>query len=457
MEKSPEYAIVDIETTGGAVGNSCMTEIAIRIFNGQKVIDQYDTLINPGQHIPSYITALTGINQEMVAESPFFKDIAQKVFDLLNGRIFVAHNVNFDYSFIKQQLADAGIHWSAKRLCTVRLSRKIQPGLPSYSLGRLCKYFSIDHQQRHRAAGDVDATVSLFRLLGQQDMHGHLQKMLHTLSGEQKLPAHLDRKDFEALPEQTGVYYFLNKQGKVIYVGKAKNLKKRVGSHFTGHNVSARRQDFIREIYHISFEVCGSELMALLLECQEIKRLWPAYNSALKETDFKYGLFLYEDQSGYFRLGVGKRLKYIPCIQSFNRLSEAVNTLRQLRDTYALDPARCVFNGGIMPGKAQTERKRPSEEPVSSYNQRVQTAVDSLNSRLSSYLVIDQGRKGGEQSCVWVDRGQVRAMGYVAETSDLKHYQQIQESLTPCNSNPYMLMQVQAYIQKHPGRVFKLS
>jgi DNA polymerase-3 subunit epsilon len=133
-----EYAIVDIETTGGYALRSGITEVAIFIHNGEEVIDQYETLINPFVPIPLYIQALTGISDEMVLESPPFKEVAEKVFRMLEGRVFVAHNVNFDYSFIKHHLEIAGYPFNAQKLCTVRLSRKLKPGLKSYSLGRLC-------------------------------------------------------------------------------------------------------------------------------------------------------------------------------------------------------------------------------------------------------------------------------------------------------------------------------
>ena len=447
-----EYAVVDIETTGGAVENSGITEIAIRIFNGKQVLESYDTLINPEKRIPSYIVALTGITQEMVQDSPKFSAIAAKVFSLLDGRVFVAHNVNFDYSFIKQALQDAGFSWTAKRLCTLRFARKVKPGLASYSLGRLCAYFSIPHKQRHRAAGDVDATVTLFELLCACDEGTYLQRTLKGRGGEERLPAHLDKQDYENLPEVTGVYYFLNKQGKVIYVGKAKNIKKRVQGHFSGHQVSARRQNFIREIYHISYEVCGSELMALLFECQEIKRLWPIYNRALKHMDLKYGLLCYEDQKGYLRLGVGKRIKHMPYIQAFDRLSEAAQTLWQLRDSYVLDPALCSFSGS---GGKKTNQHSCKEPPIH-YNKRVEQAIASLDYDAQSFLIVDKGRKLGEQSCIWVEKSQVKGMGYIEEDVDLNHKEDIFEHLQPCISNAYMRTLVQAYAQKYPARVYPI-
>lgn len=224
--KKQEYAIVDIETTGGNASHSRITEIAILIHDGEKVIERWETLINPEKEIPPAIFALTGITNEMVSDAPIFEMISDTVFEMLSNRIFVAHNVNFDYSFIRHELEKAGIKWTAKKLCTVRAARKIKPGLPSYSLGRLCKSLEIDLENRHRAGGDADATAILFSNLLAWDSEHEIDKMIQKTSQDQRLPPNLPREDFDQLPEKIGIYYFYNEQKKVVYVGKAINLKK---------------------------------------------------------------------------------------------------------------------------------------------------------------------------------------------------------------------------------------
>jgi len=227
------YAIVDIETTGGHASGNGITEIAICLFNGKKVTERYSTLVNPRRDIPVYITALTGINNEMVRKAPLFEDVADDIYHLLNGKIFVAHNVNFDYSFVRHHLLAAGYDLQCNKLCTVRLGRKILPGLPSYGLGKICSNLGIEIESRHRAAGDAEATVKLFSILLQKDTGNHIPVSLKQNSKEQVLPANLPKQDVEVLPNAPGIYYFHDEKGKVIYVGKAKNLKKRVCSHFT--------------------------------------------------------------------------------------------------------------------------------------------------------------------------------------------------------------------------------
>src|SRR6195952_5270801 len=178
------YAIVDIETTGGHASANGITEIAICIHNGKKVIERYATLVNPRREIPIYISALTGITNEMVENAPNFEDVAHDIYHLLNGKIFVAHNVNFDHSFVRYHLAAAGYELQCNKLCTVRLGRKIMPGLPSYSLGRLCTHLNIGNEARHRAMGDAEATAELFTLLLNSDKDNHIKQALKINSKE---------------------------------------------------------------------------------------------------------------------------------------------------------------------------------------------------------------------------------------------------------------------------------
>src|SRR5690606_31784257 len=261
-----EYAIVDIETTGGYASGSGITEIAILIHDGARVVDRFTSLINPHRPIPLAIQALTGITDALVADSPAFNELAPRIFEWLADRVFVAHNVNFDYSFLKHHLAAAGYHLDVRKLCTVRMSRKLRPGLPSYSLGKLCDALGIPISHRHRASGDAEATAILFGQLVQGDSEGVIAEMLKKTSKHQQLPPNLPKEQFDALPNCAGVYYFRDKGGKAIYVGKALDIRKRVAQHFTGHTPQVQRQHFLRHIHAVTYERCGTELMALLLE-----------------------------------------------------------------------------------------------------------------------------------------------------------------------------------------------
>lgn len=159
-----EFAVVDIETTGSTPQSAGITEIAIVIHNGVEVTGKYVTLINPRHKIPPFIVNMTGISDEMVAGAPLFEDVAPQIYNLLNGRVFVAHNVSFDYSFVHYLLGKSGFQWSAPKLCTIKLSRRVFPGLEKYGLGSLTRDLGIKIEGRHRAWGDAAATAQVLTM-----------------------------------------------------------------------------------------------------------------------------------------------------------------------------------------------------------------------------------------------------------------------------------------------------
>lgn len=451
--KNTEYAIVDIETTGGNASGSRITEIAIIIHDGKNVIDRYETLVNPEKDIPLSIFGLTGINNEMVANAPIFDDISEKVLEMLTDRIFVAHNVNFDYSFVHHQLEQAGFKWSAKKLCTVRAARKIKPGLGSYSLGNLCNSLNIDLENRHRAGGDADATAILFSLLLEWDDAGEIEKMIKKTAQDQRLPPNLPPDDFNNLPEKPGVYYFYNQQKKVIYVGKAINLKKRVASHFSGNNINPQRQHFLRDIHGISFEICGTELMALLLECTEIKKLWPTYNRALKRFEAKFGIYQYEARNGYKYLAIGKVSKFQICIHEFNTQYDGINLLRGLAEQFEIDHRFCKYTRPEE-GELFQNNDIKSLPDVSLHNEQVDNAIDFLLNNRPTFAIIDKGRAKDERSCIWIENGRFYGMGYIPSDISIHDPLEVKNFTEPYKSNQYIEHLIFAYAEKHPGKVF---
>jgi DNA polymerase-3 subunit epsilon len=374
-----EYAITDIETTGGYASGNSITEICVYVHNGKEVVQTFHSLVRPSAAIPRYISGLTGITEEMVAKAPAFNEIAENIYTLLNGRVFTAHNVNFDYSFLKKQLADCGYEWQTKKLCTMRLSRKMYPGLPSYSLSGICGYHSINIPDRHRAGGDVNATLQLFERMLQADNEGIIEQFIKRNSKENRLPPNLPKAEFDALPAEPGVYYFINRKGKVVYVGKAKNLKKRVNSHFSNNSASAQKQHFMREIYHIRFVVCEDEEAALTLETQEIKKLWPLFNRAQKRYEPLFGIVSYEDQTGFSRMALKKLRSKQETDIHVSSILEGQDLLRQTASEHHL----CLRLSGIPVNREHcTEINcicgKKSKRSIKSYNRKVKEALMQL-------------------------------------------------------------------------------
>jgi len=453
------YAIVDIETTGGHASANGITEVAICIHDGMQVTQRYETLINPGREIPIFISALTGITNNMVEGAPYFKQVAHEIYQLLHDKIFVAHNVNFDYSFLRYHLAASGYDLNCNKLCTVRLGRKILPGLPSYSLGKLCTHVGITNQSRHRAGGDADATAELFGLLLRSDTNKHILAALKHTSKEQNLPANLAKTAIDALPMLPGVYYFHDQKGKVIYVGKAVNIKKRVCSHFSGNNPNQQRQEFLKNIYHITHQECATELMALALEAVEIKRLWPRYNRSLKRFEHTFGLYTFEDQRGYLRLAVDKHRKYALAVHNCRSLLEGHTLLTQLIEEFGLCPKLCFVQKNNEPctGNHKEQCACHGNMDVNTYNQKVDYAINSLKEQLPTFALRDKGRNYDEQSCMLIENGRFYGMGYIPNDFEVDKYEALKAVLSPYPDNGYIKNMVLGHAERYPAKILNFA
>ncbi len=411
------YAIVDIETTGGYAENHRMTEIAIYHHDGVQITDRFQTLINPGREVPHFITGLTGITTEMVRDAPSFADVATEIHKWLKDRVFVAHNAHFDYGFIKKEFDDAGIAWSSRKLCTVRLGRKIVPGMDSYSLGRLAESLGIRISDRHRAGGDAEATAKIFDLFLKRDADGVIAKALKRNSGEAILPPNLSKEEYDALPSGAGVYYFHDAKGQVIYVGKAKNIKNRMAGHFSGQAREWNRSNIRNEIHHISYELTGNELIALILESQEIRKLWPKYNLAQKYKIEEWGIYDYEDQNGYQRFAVNIVTRNTEPLITFSSKGDAWTFLWTKVKEYELCPKLSGLQTAKGPCYAHQSGtcKGACEgaEAQKEYSLRAQKMVDTFFEEGETVAIIGRGRRVEEKSLVLVEKGNYLGYGYL--------------------------------------------
>lgn len=449
------YAIVDIETTGGYANHHRVTEIAIYHHDGFEITNHYHTLINPGRSIPYFITGLTGINYEMVKESPSFSEVANEIYEQLKDKIFVAHNAHFDYSFLKKEFEEVGINWNTKKLCTVRLSRKIIPGLNSYGLGRLSESLGITINNRHRAGGDAEATAQVFDLLLKRDTEGVIAKALKRNSGETILPPNLPKEEFDKLPAKTGVYYFLDARGNVIYVGKAVNIKKRIAGHFAGDAREWNRSNIRNEIHHITYELTGSELIALIFESQEIRRLWPKYNLAQKYKTDEWGIYDYEDRSGYLRFSVNQVARGTRPLISFSSKGDAWNFMWEKVREFDL----CPKLSGLQVAKGLCFSYQTGEckgacmgvETVKQYNKRVQRAVDSFFESGNSLAILGRGRKNNEKSLVLVENGIYLGFGFVEKREAITDFEAAKNYIKVSKENRVVQNLINSYLVNPRG------
>ena len=444
------YSVVDIETTGNGYKGQKITEISVFLFDGEKIIDEFTSLVNPEQAIPYFITNLTGITEAMVRTAPKFYEIAKKVAEITKDAIFVAHNVNFDYNIIRDEFKSLGFDFKRKKLCTVRLSRKIIPGLSSYSLGNICTAEGIEIAARHRAKGDAEATVELFRRLLKRDDNFTINSFLNAKSREATLPPLLDKQVVDKLPERHGVYYFKNEQKEVIYVGKANNIKQRVISHF--YDKKKKEITMCLETADISYTETGSELIALLRESSEIKHLYPKFNRAQRKAGEAVGLFSYEDQRGIVHLAFN-RLKLTPNpLMKFYSMAACRSMLEKVCEEFELCPKYCHLQTNVNAcfhyQLQQCKGICTGKEAVESYNKRVYEAIKSLGLQTENLVIKESGRNNKEIGFALILNGIYQGFGYVDKKIKIEDTDDYQLYLQPQQDNRDVQRILKSYLTK---------
>lgn len=403
------YAIIDIETTGLNARTDRITEIAIFIHDGEKVVEKFESLVNPECRIPYHITALTGISNKMVADAPHFFEVARRIVELTDGKTIVAHNASFDYNFIRCEFKRLMYDYTRRTLCTKKLSRKLLPGIQSYGLGSLARILNITNPARHRAAGDALTTVYLLEHL--LKIEGKPEEI--SLKG---LHTKLSVDDIKRLPEAPGVYYFHDENTDIIYIGKSVNIKSRVMSHLS-NNDHKREIEMRERTASVTYELTGSDLVASLLESAEIKKHKPVFNRSLRRSMFQYGLFSYTAKDGYIHFSIeqikGDRLP----LTSYGSRKEGVSHLQKLIDEFNLCQKLCglyTSSGGCFDHHMGICRGAcVGEERPADYNDRVIDAISKYTYRNKNFFIVDDGRFAHECSVVKVENGRYVGFGYV--------------------------------------------
>lgn len=430
-----EFAIVDVETTG-TIHDGKITEIAIIVHNGTEELDRFSTLLNPGRRIDPYVVRLTGITDRMVAEAAFFEEHAERILEMTKGRIFVAHNVSFDYTFLKMEFRAMGIEFKRETLDTIEICRKIIPGLPSYSLGKLCDSIGIGMNARHRALGDTEATALLFAKLYGKDIKtvfGHVKADIPNIN----LPPNLPSSNLENIPDTTGVYYFHDGDDQILYIGKSLELRKRILSHF--HPKEKKKwAELWRAIHSISYEETGSELAALLLESHEIKRQQPRLNIALKSPHpLPYSIFEDKDEKGYVTFSIKRRETKANAIIDVRAYKEGERLLLHQAKRHML--CQCLMGLQQLKGNCfqhQIEAcygAKMGLESAQDYNVRASRARQSMSFSIENLLIISAGRTADEYSLVQVEDGKYIGYGFMPKEessrplNDILEYVRAQE------------------------------
>jgi DNA polymerase-3 subunit epsilon len=293
-------AFVDIETTGSSAISDRILEIAIICVDNNKVTKELNMLLNPQQPFSPFIEMMTGIQPSDVTNAPIFEDVQHEIYELLEDRLFVAHNVGFDYGFIKYEFKRLGLSFNADRCCTVKLSRHFFPQYKRHNLDSLIERFEFSCDSRHRAYSDTSVLWQFYQHLHTLYPPDVIKEAIIQISKRPSLPPHIDKTVVDSLPEKPGVYVFYGEQDLPLYVGKSKNIKDRVWSHFVNINDSEKERAITQQLKRIEYFETAGELGALLLESKMVKDMQPVYNRRLRRYDDIAYVVKEKNKDGYF-------------------------------------------------------------------------------------------------------------------------------------------------------------
>lgn len=429
------YAVLDIETTGGKYDEEGITEIAIYRFDGEKIIDQFSSLINPEKEIQPFVKKLTGINNNMLRNSPKFYEVAKRIVEITENCIIVAHNAEFDFRMLQTEFRRLSFTFNRKILCTIKLSKILLPNQPSFNLGKLVNNLGIPFTNQHRAHGDAKVTLKLFQLLLEKDSKKYiLKKNIQNLNPNKTPTKYLSIID--KLPSEMGIYYIHNTNNEIIYIGKSNNIKKRVLSHLTGSKNKAL--EIQKVISNVSYSLTGGELISLLKEQNEIKLNSPIYNKSMKFRLFPIGIridYSY-DYPNIIVEQVKKDRQYL-CV--YKNKKTAKTAIFKFIDEFGI----CIHKTNLI--RAEGECLNYSlkkcngacinRETISDYRKKINAFCRSFEYQSKDFLLIDKGRQSGEFSFVYVEDNKFLGYGYYELNHQIKTKDQIESRLIPIEDN----------------------
>ena len=427
------FAIVDTETTGMRPPYARVIDIGIiRVENGKEV-DRFQSLINPGVSVPSSIQRFTHITDEDLENAPPFEDIALQVHEMLAGAVFVAHNVAFDYGFMKSEFGRLNMDFSPERLCSVQLSRALYPQERSHSLESIINRYDIEVEARHRALPDADAVWQFFNYIHETLPSIQLKQALNQVSRPRT--GRLANDHFRELPDSSGVYFFHGPDQELLYIGKSKHVRSRARSHF--NTSSAHKEAHLqKETETVTSVSTSGELSALILEALLIKKESPMYNRALRRRKTLVVAKAITDTAGYQRIVLERTDASLPgenALSLFRTMTQGKETLRRLSKEHTL----CNKLLGVEQGAGACFGYQlgtcngacVGKEPAKDYNARIEDAFAKRKIRTWPYngtVMINEKESADKGTVFFIDNWALLG----AFKYDDGMYEPLDESLT---------------------------
>lgn len=424
------FAVIDVETTGGHLYDDRITEVAIYVTNGTKLIKSFSSLVNPQRKITPFVVKLTGITDEMVSTAPIFADIAQEVLDYTENCIFVAHNIGFDYSMIKREFKCIGLPFRRLNACTVQLSQLVFKNQQSYSLGNLTRNLGISLENRHRAFGDAEATALLLHKIIEEK--GHSFVIDHSNANTQNIDfeGNLTQEVIDALPEDPGVFRLLNQEGEVLFLKSAKNIFAEVSKFLLNEIKHSRFNDLFKNIASIDARVFNSVIVAELQEIEELRSIKPFYNKSSVAKVYPVGI--------YENTNVNNPALFVERNPNGKALWRFVNERR----------AHQFLKNFIKENRLQPPSFPNNEELINKYRESVETALVRELFPMRNFFIIREVSFANTIYAIYIEDFVYQGYAEIDKEFYNGKLDSLKENIIYCENNPFVLKALQRYLKR---------
>ena len=456
-----KFAIISMTTFGYKPNPLRIVQLTVSKLKGEYYEPIYQTNINPEERIPNYIQQKTGLNDSILLQAPTFAEVADTILRELEDHILIGHNASFLHYALQSEFKYLGYSFKTPQLCTVRLAKKLIPNMTSYELPYLSSVLNIPYTASSNLNDDNAAVAILFqRLILLDDDELVISKFLEPKAEKENIaPKNIAYQKLNSLPNSPGIYKFQDERGEVVYVGKAKDIKKRVLSHF--YSSSEKEITLCDATYHIDFETTGSELIALLREADLIDKLDPPFNYIQKKSYVTYHIVPQKNRKGILQLKIERRPFEHSPTEIFLKRGDAIKRLIELTKEFKLCPLQTGLKsklGRCTHGEYdECDGVCTGDEELGLYNEKVENALDYLNNENDNYVLFENGRTKEERSFLLILHGVYQGFGFLDNSQSVSSLEDLKDMLNPKKHSYHTAKIISSYTQRNPWKIRTLE
>ncbi|MGO4920252.1 exonuclease domain-containing protein [Maribacter spongiicola] len=456
-----KFAIISMTTFGYKPNPLRIVQLTISKLKGEYYEPILQTKIDPEERIPNYIQQKTGLTDTLLLKAPTFSEVANTILRELDDHILVGHNASFLHYALQSEFKYLGYSFNTPQLCTVRLAKKLIPNMTSYELPYLSSVLNIPYTESNDLDDDNAAVAILFQRLNLlDDDEMVISKFLEPKAEVENIaPKNIAYQKLNSLPNSPGIYKFQDERGEVVYVGKAKDIKKRVLSHF--YNSSEKEITLCDATYHIDFETTGSELIALLREADLIDKLDPSFNYIQKKSYVTYHIVPQKNRKGILQLKIERSPFQHSPTEIFLKRGDAIKRLLELTKKFRLCPLQTGLKsklGRCTHGEYnECDGVCTGDEELGLYNEKVENALDYLNNDNENYVLFEKGRTKEERGFVLILHGVYQGFGFLDNSQTVSSLEDLKTMLDPKKHSYHTAKIISAYTQRNPWKIKPLE